>query len=682
MADIAFYKTVKATKGKATTFQSFIGDVKSGRYMKVINALRSNEIEKKSLPAVTISGVFEPRKADAMKSFSGYACFDVDHVDPSATKQIIKNDPYLYAAFESCSGKGLAVILKFDSPENYGQLYNEAMAYFSDKYNIKCDHTKDICRLRFVSWDIDMILNKDAIAFNGYQSKKIIKPIRQKAPISVPVSNTREKVKSLIAQLSQSNIDITNDYADWLKIGFAIANEFGEAGREYFHQLSSICSEKYDQSKCDDKYNECMRSGSAVKIGSLFYAAEQFGVKPKIEPGPLSKHKTDYNNSHAIELKVESDISQIESSLKQTLPEKHKPYLVSFDDPIIDKPPLIGVKDGERVQPIFTIGNISMGKGKSKSRKSFGVTLFLSAFFFAQKNEGLFQNRLTVNLPEDPSKWGALYIDTEQAKADLQRCMHRVPKLCGFTPDNLFVYQLRKAPTINERLELSLEAIEMYKDKISLVVIDGLADLGNDINDRGEFLAIILKLMSLSEAHNLHIHFILHENKSGTDARGHIGTEATNKSETVLQYAKHSEMGKYTTIIKGEYTRGMGFDDFSFSIDEGLPIIDDIALVVERKSKKKVTPESFEPKQHMTVLKYKSKIELDVEYSASDIVLRIKTGWGAQGISLGRDKAREFLNFYVDDGMIVKTKPNNNPRQKYKFNGHNQIYNGWKYEDL
>lgn len=390
----------------------------------------------------------------------------------------------------------------------------------------------------------------------------------------------------------------------------------------------------------------------------------------------------------AVTIDIPKDFSLMSIKPKNELNElekRHKPYLISFDDPIIDLPPLIGVlEDLGRVQPLISLTNISCIKGKAKSRKSFGISLLLSAYFWSQRNEGNFQDKLVVNLPTDKNKWGALMIDTEQAKADLQRCMHRIPKLSGFTPDNLYVYQLRKADTIEERLLLTLEAIELYKDEISFVVVDGIADLGKDINDRSEFLAIILKLMALTEKHNIHVLSVLHENKSGTDARGHAGTEITNKSETVLQFSKHPDLGKYTTIIKGEYTRGMGFEDFSFTIDDtGLPIIDDIDKIHTKKADRyKITPEDYEPKQHTDVLKNKSNLDPNDEYTRQDIQSRIVSGWDKLGITISTRKVDRFLNYYVDEEIIIKTQKDRARNQRYKFNAPNLNYNGWSYDQL
>lgn len=107
-------------------------------------------------------------------------------------------------------------------------------------------------------------------------------------------ASTADRVESLIAQLKASSTDITPTYEDWLKVGFALAGEFGEAGRQYFHAISSLYS-GYDQAESDTKYTECLKSEKGrTDISTLFYLAKQQGVTlPKPErstpPSPLRK---------------------------------------------------------------------------------------------------------------------------------------------------------------------------------------------------------------------------------------------------------------------------------------------------------------------------------------------------------------------------------------------------------
>ena len=45
-------------------------------------------------------------------------------------------------------------------------------------------------------------------------------------------------IESYISAIEQSGTDITGSYATWRDLGFALAEEYGETGRDYFHRIS------------------------------------------------------------------------------------------------------------------------------------------------------------------------------------------------------------------------------------------------------------------------------------------------------------------------------------------------------------------------------------------------------------------------------------------------------------
>lgn len=98
------------------------------------------------------------------------------------------------------------------------------------------------------------------------------------AESQTPSADTATRVESLIDRLKSSHTDITADYNDWLKVGFALASEFGESGRSYFHDISSI-NQGYNQPESDTKYTECLKSDNGrTDISTLFYLAKNKGI--------------------------------------------------------------------------------------------------------------------------------------------------------------------------------------------------------------------------------------------------------------------------------------------------------------------------------------------------------------------------------------------------------------------
>ena len=85
-------------------------------------------------------------------------------------------------------------------------------------------------------------------------------------------------INNVVNQLEQKQIDITNDYSDWVKIGFALADALGEGGREYFHRVSCL-SAKYEANHCNQQYDKCVKSnGSGISAKSFFHLAKSQGI--------------------------------------------------------------------------------------------------------------------------------------------------------------------------------------------------------------------------------------------------------------------------------------------------------------------------------------------------------------------------------------------------------------------
>lgn len=94
-----------------------------------------------------------------------------------------------------------------------------------------------------------------------------------------------------------------------------------------------------------------------------------------------------------------------------------------------------------------------------------------------------------------------------------------------------------------------------------------------DINSTGESVEVINRMMEWSSRYDLHIHCVLHLNKGDNNVRGHIGTEMSNKAETVLVISKNNE-NPCISEVHALHIREKEFKPFAFAIDEtGLPVI-------------------------------------------------------------------------------------------------------------
>jgi len=278
-------------------------------------------------------------------------------------------------------------------------------------------------------------------------------------------------------------------------------------------------------------------------------------------------------------VKKEIDLELNKSTNK--LSEKLKTYRIDILENI--PPPEVAweIRDdnSEEFNLLGTLGNFSLVKGKAKSKKSFFINMAIAAAV----GQGLLQNKLRSPLKEDFNQ--VLYFDTEQSKYHVQKAVKRICKqITVSVPSNLNTYGLRKLSP-SERLELVEYAIENTPN-LGFVVIDGIRDLITSINDEAESSNMASKLLKWTEEYNIHIIVVLHENPGSDKARGHIGTELTNKAETVIALEVDKYDDNISTVSAG-FCRNESFKPFAFMItDDGLPqIIEDYEVQSESKKK-------------------------------------------------------------------------------------------------
>lgn len=286
---ITFLPNIRQSdKHHTITIADYFALVRSGQYLPQIEAYRDTRALSKDeqaaakikIPAVTISGTFKANVSNAnLLQHSGLICIDFDAVeDVAQLKRELEKDPYTYAALLSVSGNGLAALVKIE-PEQHLAAFEGLKAYYFRNYTQLIDAScKNVSRLRFLSYDPMLYHNPESKIFKEYP-KKAAKP---KVVNTVLTGNEFEE---LIEKICRGGYDLTEGvYANYLAIGFALASEFGERGREYFHAVSAQ-NNKYDHNKADRQYNYCLRDTGQQKvtIGSFYYLAKQAGVELKTQ---------------------------------------------------------------------------------------------------------------------------------------------------------------------------------------------------------------------------------------------------------------------------------------------------------------------------------------------------------------------------------------------------------------
>jgi len=107
-------------------------------------------------------------------------------------------------------------------------------------------------------------------------------------------SSVSNDIELVISRIEAACTDITSSYSDWLNIGFALADEFGEGGRDFFHRISKFYS-KYSVTDCNKQFDQCIKAtGHGITIKTVFHLAKQAGIdvrkpevgSPKTEASP------------------------------------------------------------------------------------------------------------------------------------------------------------------------------------------------------------------------------------------------------------------------------------------------------------------------------------------------------------------------------------------------------------
>ena len=213
-------------------------------------------------------------------------------------------------------------------------------------------------------------------------------------------------------------------------------------------------------------------------------------------------------------------------------------------------------------KPCFPKRELVAITGKAKSGKTFVTSMLMAC---CQSRDVLAFQRIG----DEPLR--VLWYDTEQSDESTQdilknrvlRMMHLTTTDCTDYTDSFDVFNVR---------DLLREAVTRCKP--DLVIVDGIRDLVNDINDGVLAQEVMEELMHLATEHDCCIVCVLHQNKSGEDhnLRGWIGTELMNKAFEVYSCEKLLPQRIFsleqTLTRKYDIERTMYFEVG----DDGLPV--------------------------------------------------------------------------------------------------------------
>ncbi len=301
--------------------------------------------------------------------------------------------------------------------------------------------------------------------------------------------------------------------------------------------------------------------------------------------------------------------------------------------------------DGQKEIPMFTLGNFSSISGKSKS----GKTLLISAIVAAALSGETVLGKFRGALPDD--KRNILYIDTEMADYDFQWVMKRIMSMSGTNKEDeptITFYRLRDKNTV-KRIEL-IDAAVRSATNLGMVIIDGIRDLVKDINNPEESTNAMDNLMRWTDQNHVHMLTVLHQNpgkESGNKLRGHIGTEAMNKAESVISITK--EEGKEYSMVTGDFMRRETFQQFGlqYDVETNLPVV-----IGEMESEIKRVRDHWDitNDEHAEII---SKLFARADrHKKTDFVERCKLLMLARGYDVTRRTVENLYKHWIDENII------------------------------
>ena len=277
---------------EVSCFQSYLGKeprpvnllkwLKSNKYADSINELRQCENKKRrdelksKLPAITPSGLFcSSRNQENLARHSGLICIDIDpkgnegiHNYVHLKEEFFNLKNVAYAGL-SASGKGFFLLIPITDPmkhkEHFTALFNDF-----EKLGVIIDKApKNVASLRGYSYDPNGLFRHDALPYHKTIDPEHLK--KKKVPYCLPhpPSTLEESVRSAIENITLNRIDITQNESDWFELACALANEFGESGRFYFHQLSQFHPD-YNPKQTDKKFSYALKKPYSYRIGTFF----------------------------------------------------------------------------------------------------------------------------------------------------------------------------------------------------------------------------------------------------------------------------------------------------------------------------------------------------------------------------------------------------------------------------
>lgn len=285
MQKVTFFKNyVTPDNPTYLSLFDYLEKIRDGEWEDLIHSLRRLKTPeekkefKRSMPTVSMSGEFSYRDDKGLITHNGILAMDIDDLDEIAMAKVSRTsreDKYVVASFVSAGGRGYRVLFSIN-PDKHRDTFRAICTHIYELYGeVATVDTNGInlSKPYIVSYDPHMYINQEPVVVFTKTIKEA--PVKKMKDFV----HTAGDFDKIIQQIKGRSLDIAPNYQDWLKVAFAISEQFGEDGRTYFHDISQFSSQ-YKPRNTDKQYTNCLkaRGGKTVNISTFYYLCKMAGI--------------------------------------------------------------------------------------------------------------------------------------------------------------------------------------------------------------------------------------------------------------------------------------------------------------------------------------------------------------------------------------------------------------------
>lgn len=360
---------------------------------------------------------------------------------------------------------------------------------------------------------------------------------------------------------------------------------------------------------------------------------------------PLSGTKADKDISDFFRAgKTAKDLLTLFCTLLDALYEETMAVLksceIDFNNPPQRPEPLISINDVTIGSP----GNLLCITGSEGSGKTNYLGGLISGAICSIEN---IIDTLGTDIKNNSNSKAVIIYDTEQSEDQLYRNLSFILKRALLpAPPTWFKAYCMVGLSRKDRMQSIFQSLDKFHYEyggIHMVVIDGIADLIDGVNDEEKSVALIDELFRLAGIYRTCIICVLHMSPSGMKLRGHLGSEMQRKASGILSIEKD--------------------DDTNISIVKALKVRDgnalDVPLIQFQWDKEKnhhvyIGPKSKEDSV-LSKVSDLSKVAIEIFSNKSSYSYQDLIGALSESLGVKERMARNYLKFMKEHEIIAKT---------------------------